>query len=164
MPPSPQLQQYLQSNEEEPYYILKTNNLGFFGGSRRIRSRSFHAMGTSVYQYDCRTYRQWKIDVCPTVRSQHQTHDDSQARSDLNGVMVNIRRCMEPQKGQNFNKVYRIWIIQNQEKSISSFLTISWTKRIKGWLHCLRKRVTTKTSASCTSFRICFIEENTIEP
>jgi hypothetical protein len=26
MPPSPQLQQYLQSNEEEPYYILKTNN------------------------------------------------------------------------------------------------------------------------------------------
>jgi hypothetical protein len=27
--------------------------------------------------------RQWKIEVCPTVRSQHQTHDDSQARSDL---------------------------------------------------------------------------------
>ena len=26
------------------------------------------------------------------------------------------------------------------------------------------KRVTTETSASCTSFRICFIEENTIEP
>jgi hypothetical protein len=26
VPPSPQLQQYLQSNEEEPYYILKTNN------------------------------------------------------------------------------------------------------------------------------------------
>ena len=26
-----------------------------------------------------------------------------------------------------------------------------------------RKRVTTKTSASCTSFRICFIEENTLE-
>jgi len=42
--------------------------------------------------------------------------------------------------------------------------TISWTKRTKGWLHCLRKRVTTETSASCTSFRICFIEENTIEP
>jgi hypothetical protein len=31
MPPSTQLQQYLQSNEEEPYYILKTNNPGFFG-------------------------------------------------------------------------------------------------------------------------------------
>jgi hypothetical protein len=29
MPPSTQLQQYLQSNEEEPYYILKTNNPGF---------------------------------------------------------------------------------------------------------------------------------------
>jgi hypothetical protein len=29
MPPSLQLQQYLQSNEEEPYYILKTNNRGF---------------------------------------------------------------------------------------------------------------------------------------
>jgi len=26
MPPSPQQQQYSQSNEEEPYYILKTNN------------------------------------------------------------------------------------------------------------------------------------------
>jgi hypothetical protein len=26
MPPSPQQKQYLQSNEEEPYYILKTNN------------------------------------------------------------------------------------------------------------------------------------------
>ena len=26
------------------------------------------------------------------------------------------------------------------------------------------KRVTTETSVSCTSFRICFIEENTIEP
>jgi hypothetical protein len=26
------------------------------------------------------------------------------------------------------------------------------------------KRVTTETSASCTLFRICFIEENTIEP
>ena len=43
-----------QSNVGEPYYILKTNVLG----SRRIRSRSFHAMGTSVYQCDCRTYRQ----------------------------------------------------------------------------------------------------------
>jgi hypothetical protein len=31
MLPSPQLQQYLQSNEEEPYYILKTNNPVFFG-------------------------------------------------------------------------------------------------------------------------------------
>jgi hypothetical protein len=31
MPPSPQLQQYLQSNEEEPYYILKTNNPVFWG-------------------------------------------------------------------------------------------------------------------------------------
>jgi hypothetical protein len=31
MSPSLQLQQYLQSNEEEPYYILKTNNPGFFG-------------------------------------------------------------------------------------------------------------------------------------
>jgi putative ribosome biogenesis GTPase RsgA len=31
MSPSPQLQQYLQSNEEEPYYILKTNNPVFFG-------------------------------------------------------------------------------------------------------------------------------------
>ena len=31
MLPSPQLQQYLQSNEEEPYYILKTNNPFFFG-------------------------------------------------------------------------------------------------------------------------------------
>jgi hypothetical protein len=29
--PSPQLQQYLQSNEEEPYYILKTNNPFFLG-------------------------------------------------------------------------------------------------------------------------------------
>ena len=65
------------------YYILKTNNPFFVLGFRRIRSRSFHAMGTSVYQCDCRTYRQWKIDVCPTVRSQYQTHDDSQARSDL---------------------------------------------------------------------------------
>ena len=82
MPPSPQLQQYLQSNEEEPYYILKTNNPVFWG-SRRMLSRSFHAMGTPVYQYDCRTYSQWKIDVCLRVRSQHQTHDDSQARSDL---------------------------------------------------------------------------------
>ena len=26
------------------------------------------------------------------------------------------------------------------------------------------KRVTTETSAACTSLRICFIEENTIEP
>ena len=26
MPPSPPKQQYSQSNEEEPYYILKTNN------------------------------------------------------------------------------------------------------------------------------------------
>jgi hypothetical protein len=26
MPPSPQQQQCSQSNEEEPYYILKTNN------------------------------------------------------------------------------------------------------------------------------------------
>jgi hypothetical protein len=42
--------------------------------------------------------------------------------------------------------------------------TISWTKRTKGWLHSLRKRVTTETSASCASFRICFIEENIIEP
>jgi hypothetical protein len=55
----------------------------FFGGSRRIRYRSFHAMGTSVYKCDCRTYRQWTIHVCPMVRSQYQTHDDSQARSDL---------------------------------------------------------------------------------
>jgi hypothetical protein len=31
MPPSLQLQQYLQSNEEEPYYILKTNNPVFLG-------------------------------------------------------------------------------------------------------------------------------------
>jgi hypothetical protein len=31
MPPSPLLQQYLQSNEEEPYYILKTNNPVFLG-------------------------------------------------------------------------------------------------------------------------------------
>jgi hypothetical protein len=38
---------------------------------------------TSVYQCDSRTYRQWTIDVCPMVRSQYQTHDDSQARSDL---------------------------------------------------------------------------------
>jgi hypothetical protein len=30
MSPSPQLQQYLLSNAEEPYYILKTNNPGFF--------------------------------------------------------------------------------------------------------------------------------------
>jgi hypothetical protein len=30
MQPSLQLQQYLQSNEEETYYILKTNNPGFF--------------------------------------------------------------------------------------------------------------------------------------
>ena len=85
-------------------YILKNiqpllyfeNQLSVFVlGSRQIRSRSFHAMGTSVYQYDCRTYKQWKIDVCPTVRSQYQTHDDSEARSDL---MVNIRRCMEPER------------------------------------------------------------------
>jgi hypothetical protein len=32
MSPSPQLQQYLQSNEEEPYYVLKTNNPFFFWG------------------------------------------------------------------------------------------------------------------------------------
>jgi hypothetical protein len=32
MPSSPQLQQYLQSNEEEPYYILKTNNPVFLRG------------------------------------------------------------------------------------------------------------------------------------
>jgi hypoxanthine-guanine phosphoribosyltransferase len=38
------------------------------------------------------------------------------------------------------------------------------TKRTKGWLHCLRKRITTETLASCTSFRICFIKKNTIEP
>jgi hypothetical protein len=31
IPPSLHLQQYLQSNEEEPYYILKTNNLFFLG-------------------------------------------------------------------------------------------------------------------------------------
>jgi hypothetical protein len=31
MSPSPQLQQYLLGNAEEPYYILKTNNPGFFG-------------------------------------------------------------------------------------------------------------------------------------
>jgi hypothetical protein len=31
MRPSPQLQQYLQSNDEEPYYILKTNNPVFWG-------------------------------------------------------------------------------------------------------------------------------------
>ena len=48
-----------------------------------IQSRSCHAMGMSVYQFDCRTYRQWTIDVCPMVRSQYQTHDDSLARSDL---------------------------------------------------------------------------------
>jgi hypothetical protein len=30
-------------------------------------------MGTSVYQCDYRTYRQWKIDVCPMIRSQYQT-------------------------------------------------------------------------------------------
>jgi hypothetical protein len=72
------------------YRVMKKNPIifwkpiiRFFLGSRRIRSRSFHAMGISVYQYDCRTYRQWKIDVCPTVRSQHQIHDDSQARPDL---------------------------------------------------------------------------------
>ena len=72
------------------YKVMKKNPIifwkpiiPFFGGSKRIRSRSFHAMGTSVYQYDCRTYRQWNIDVCPTVCSQHQTHDDSQARTDL---------------------------------------------------------------------------------
>ena len=71
--------------------VMKENPIIFwkpiirvFWGSRRIRSRSFHGMGTSVYQCDCRTYRQWKIDVCPMVRSQYQTHDDSQARSDLN--------------------------------------------------------------------------------
>jgi hypothetical protein len=40
-------------------------------------------MVTSVCKCDCRTDRQWKIDVFPTVRSQYQTHDDSQARSDL---------------------------------------------------------------------------------
>jgi hypothetical protein len=32
IPPSPQLQQYVQSNEEEPYYILKTDNPVFFLG------------------------------------------------------------------------------------------------------------------------------------
>jgi hypothetical protein len=80
MPPSPQLQQYLQSNEEEPYYILKTNNPVFFGVPDGYDPDHFMPW---VHPYDCRTYRQWKIDACPTVRSQHQTHDDSQAKSDL---------------------------------------------------------------------------------
>ena len=79
MSPSPQLQQYLQSNEEEPYYILKTNNPVCFGVPDG---------------YDPDHFMPWvhlfsSVIAGPTgsgksmfVR-QHQTHDDSQARSDL---------------------------------------------------------------------------------
>jgi hypothetical protein len=56
----------LDLNYPDPVNLNEIISLRFFWGSRRIRSRSFHTMGTSVYQYDCRTYRKWKIYVCPT--------------------------------------------------------------------------------------------------
>ena len=58
-----QQQPYSQSNEEEePYYIL---------GSGRIRPRSFHAMGSSVYQCDLGANRKWKICLCQEIRTQY---------------------------------------------------------------------------------------------
>ena len=52
-------------------------------------------MGTSVYQCDCRTYRQWTIDVCPTVRSQYQTHDDSFPLWMLVYLLVRLSACAQ---------------------------------------------------------------------
>ena len=40
-------------------------------------------MGPPVYQCDCRTCRRWKIRLWQEIRTQFQTYDDSQARSDL---------------------------------------------------------------------------------
>ena len=72
-----------QTETEEPYFILKTNNPFFVLGSGLKRSRSFHAMGASVYQCDLGTYRQWKIRFCQEIRTQYQTHDDPNTRSHL---------------------------------------------------------------------------------
>ena len=43
---------------------------------RRIRSRSFHAVGPSICQCNLGTNRKWKIRICQEIRTQYQTHDD----------------------------------------------------------------------------------------
>ena len=56
-PRGPELSLQHQTETEEPYFILKTNNPFFVLGSGRKRSRSLHAMGASVYQCDLGIYR-----------------------------------------------------------------------------------------------------------
>jgi hypothetical protein len=57
MPPSLQQKHYLQSNEEEPYYILKTNNPFLFwvpdGGESPTFGlmTSFHVMSLPVMSF-----------------------------------------------------------------------------------------------------------------
>jgi hypothetical protein len=45
-----------------------------------------------------------------------------------------------------FQQGLQTWKPSTPEIDTWSFWTISWTKRTKGWLHCLRQRVTPETS------------------
>ena len=163
MPPSPQQQQYSQSNEEEPYYILKTNDPFLFWVPDGYNPDHFMPW---VHPFT-------SVIAGPT---------DSGKSICVRRFVHNIKHVMTPKPDRilwyygEYQTLYGtvegiefqqgLPDLDNLDPREKHFIiwTISWTKRIKGWLHCLRKRVTTETSASCTLFRMCFIEENTIEP
>ena len=60
---------------------------------RRIRSRSFHAVGPSIYHCNLGTNRKWKIRICQEIRTQYQTHDDPNTGS-LLVVLWRIPDCI----------------------------------------------------------------------
>ena len=116
-------------------------------------------MGPSVYQCDCRTYRKWKIRLCQEIRTQYPTYDDPNTGSHL-VVLWRIPDFMRTVDGANFQQGLPS-IIEKKHLIILDDLMDETDQRVASLF---TKRVTTETSASCTSFRICFIEENTIEP
>jgi len=51
--------------------------------SRQILSKSFHAVGPSIYQCDLGTNRKWTIRLCQGFRPQYPTYDDLNTGSHL---------------------------------------------------------------------------------
>jgi hypothetical protein len=109
---------------------------------------------TSVYQYDCRIYRQWKIDVCPTVRSQYQIHDDYQARSDLMMLWWKLYGTVERVEFQQGLPVIVQWYLPRWNRLCTMYMTLIFP----WWLFFVNREATLWSVSSIKSSRMitCF--------